>query len=92
MPVSGLVIRFASPPLRTATRATNAIAEVSGLSLGAQQNSATPAVLEALDYAAHDAALQQLLNIDGVCAVDVVFHDFSDVSEFGGMPHGRQRR
>ena len=90
MPVSGLVIRTVGKARDAGTHA--ALAEVSGLSLGAEQNSATPAVLEAHDYAEHDAALQQLLDIDGVCAVDVVFHDFSDVSEFGGMPHGRPRR
>jgi nitrate reductase NapAB chaperone NapD len=90
MPVSGLVIRTVDDARGDATHA--ALAAVSGLSLGDAHNSATPAVLEALDYADHDAALQQLLNIDGVCAVDVVFHDFSDVSEFGGMPRGRQRR
>jgi len=90
MPVSGLVIRTVSDARRDATH--TALADVRGLSLGDEQNSATPAVLEASDYAAHDAALQQLLDIAGVCAVDVVFHDFSDVSEFGGMPRGRQRR
>ena len=90
MPVSGLVIRTVDDARGDATQ--TALAKVSGLSLGAEQNSATPAVLEALDYATHDAALAQLLNVDGVCAVDVVFHDFSDVSEFGGMPRGRQRR
>ena len=89
MPVSGLVIRTVGDARRDSTH--TALAKVSGLSLGSEQNSTTPAVLEASDYAAHDAALQQVLDIVGVCAVDVVFHDFSDVSEFGGMPRGRQR-
>lgn len=87
MPLSGIVIRVSadgSPAVRAR------IAAVQGLELGAESPAALAAVIDAPDYPAHDAALTALSQLDGVCAVDVVFHDFSDVMEFDRLPR-RQR-
>lgn len=88
MPLSGIVIRVSAELSPAALRAR--VAQVPGLQLGAESRAALAGVIDAPDYAAHDAALTALSQLDGVCAVDVVFHDFSDVTEFDRLPR-RQR-
>ena len=83
MPISGLVIR-----LREASQAASVREElklVTCLELGQVQDNAVSAVIDALDYQSHDAALSGVQEIEGVCTVDVVFHDFSDLTEIAPM-------
>jgi hypothetical protein len=91
MPISGLLIRIASDSEQEVARTLERLREVAGLSLGEPCDAAAPAVLDALDYDAHDSALAAAMADPGVWAVDVVFHDFSDVSFFDRLPARNQR-
>jgi hypothetical protein len=88
MPISGVVIRLSVGADPRQVRAQ--LDAVDGLALGEPAHRAFPGVLDGRDYAAHDHALALLASLAGVCAVDVVFHDFSDVTEFDRLPR-RQR-
>jgi nitrate reductase NapAB chaperone NapD len=88
MPISAIVIRLAA---HTAPATVSArLAAVPGVELGDYASGALAGVVEASDYPAHDAALDALAEVHGVCAVDIVFHDFSDVTQFDRLPR-RQR-
>ncbi len=94
MPISGLLIRFLPPESADTELVRADLASIEGLELGQVAPRGISAVLEAADYARHDAALARLQDIPGVCAVDLVFHDFSDVTEFDRLPrrqHGARR-
>jgi nitrate reductase NapAB chaperone NapD len=95
MPVSGLVLTL------PATAATGAVAVTAGatltdtlarlrslpfLELGQADERRVAAVLDAPDYPTHDAHLDALRALPEIHWVDVVFHDFSDVSEFERPP------
>ncbi len=84
MPISGVVIRCA---LGVPTSEMSArLARISGLELGTCAPTGVAGVIDAPDYASHDAVLSALRDSEGVCAVDVVFHDFSDVNQFDRLP------
>jgi nitrate reductase NapAB chaperone NapD len=88
MPISGVVIRLSADADQSTVR--DHLAGLEGLELGQPAHDAFPGVVEGTDYARHDSLLAQLVALSGVCAVDVVFHDFSDVTEFDRLPR-RQR-
>jgi nitrate reductase NapAB chaperone NapD len=88
MPISGIVIRFL-PDLGEAPDLSH-LSSVAHVELGTRSSSATSAVIDAPDYPAHDASLSALRDVSGVCAVDIVFHDFSDVAVFGALPEKRR--
>ena len=79
MPISGIVIRV-HPGQAAAVR--GAVALSPELSLGDERMGALAAVIDAPDYLRHDALLDTLARTPGVCAVDIVFHDFSDTESF----------
>lgn len=89
MPISGVIIRASDRARAEALR--RELSDHSGLTLGEVESTALPAAVEAEDYPAHDALLEDLCRTAGVCAVDVVFHDFSDVTEFPGQPARRRK-
>lgn len=87
MPISGLVVTLD----RDHTACAAALAElraVPALELGEHSAGRLAAVLEADDYAVHDARLAALRAVPGVVWVDVVFHDFSDLRDFERPPRG----
>jgi hypothetical protein len=87
MPISGIVIRLTDATHERALRdAFEACAE---LSLGDAQSGAVAGVIDATDYLRHDALLAALARMTAVCAVDIVFHDFSDVEHFDRLPQRR---
>lgn len=90
MPISGVIIRFesASDP----ARARAGLECVPALELGATVEGAVVGVIDAGDYAGHDAALDRVAAAADVCAIDIVFHDFSDVHEFTRLPRRRGAR
>jgi uroporphyrinogen-III synthase len=89
MPITGVIVRFESAASRPDPASLRGLTHVA---IGSDTASACSAVVEAPDYAAHDAALAALGALPGVCAVDIVVHDFSDVTEFDGQPRGRRFR
>jgi len=88
MPISGIVVRLKNANSAEALRAW--IVPRGGLSFGVQRDAVLAAVVDAPDYATHDHLLSSLRDAPDVCAVDIVFHDFSDVNEFVKLP-ARQR-
>jgi nitrate reductase NapAB chaperone NapD len=92
MPISGLVIRLEPSEQGPSGELLDDLARVRGLSVGPVRGSALAAVLDADDYATHDAALEGVQRLPRVCSVDVVFHDFSDVEGFGSMPRSRREQ
>lgn len=90
MPVTGLLVRTVEPlgPERDALLLE--LTGIHGIELGESAPHAVCAVLEAPDYAGHDASLAQVRDLEGVSAVDIVFHDFSDVTQFGALPSRRR--
>ncbi len=89
MPISGLVIRTLNTTARARSALLTELRQVDGLALGETAAHGISAVLEAPSYAEHDASLNQLGELTGVSAIDIVFHDFSDVTQFGAMPRRR---
>ena len=84
MPISGVVIRVArGSNLAQVSASLSACAHVE---LGEGSQGALSAVIDAPDYPSHDRALTELGNAAHVCAVDIVFHDFSDVTCFESLP------
>ena len=88
MPISGIIIRLKSANSAEALHAP--IVPRDGVSFGLQRDAALAAVIDAPDYATHDRLLSSLRDAPEVCAVDIVFHDFSDVNGFVKLP-ARQR-
>ena len=88
MPISGIVIRVHDARAVNALRAS--MTQLQGVELGAQRDGALAASVDALDYPTHDALLDAIRAHPSVYAVDLVFHDFSDVSNFPQLPK-RQR-
>ena len=89
MPISGLVVTLDRD--RNACAAARAeLGAFPALELGEYAAGRLAAVLEAEDYAAHDARLTELRAVHGVVWVDVVFHDFSDLCDFERPPRGRR--
>lgn len=88
MPISGVIVRLRDTGCALAVRA--ALDGRAGIELGDTMCAQIAAVIDAHDYAAHDLLLSQLRGTEGVCAVDIVFHDFSDVRAFPRLPT-RQR-
>ena len=86
MPISGIVIRL-DPGQAAAVR--SAVARSPELSFGAERTGALAAVIDAPDYLRHDALLDTLAATPGVCAIDIVFHDFSDTESFDRPPKNR---
>ena len=87
MPLTSLVLTLTTPEGACELRHA-------GLTLGERNGSRIPAVLEADDYRAHDAALESLRRDPRISHLDIVFHDFSDVDAFGpgSLSGGRRRR
>ena len=90
MPISGLVIRLVCKDFAERTQTLDSLARIDGLELALDHVAGVAAVLDAPDYARHDAALSQVADTHGVCAIDVVSHEFSDVEQFDHLP--RQKR
>ena len=88
MPISGIVIRLV--PGCSPQSVAAALATLDCFELGTPQGAGMCGVIDAPDYAAHDAALDTLRDTRGVATVDLVFHDFSDVTSFDRLPR-RQR-
>jgi hypothetical protein len=84
MPVSAIVIRLA--PDAQPELAARELAAVAHVELGARTPNALAAVVAADTYPEHDAALDALGRSSGVCSVDIVLHDFSDVTQFDHLP------
>lgn len=90
MPTSGIVIRLRSGHGAAALRARlSEHSGLAGLELGEYRSGAIAGVIDAEDYPSHDAVLSALRDRADVCAVDIVFHDFSDTSEFPKLPARR---
>jgi hypothetical protein len=92
MPITSLVLT-----LREDRPAGDALArlrrDVPELELGDPQGARLPAVLDADTYENHDRGLRQLRDHQDVSFVDVVFHDFSDVTDFNQRaPRRREQR
>lgn len=87
MPVSGLVLTLARDHAVCAA-ALSDLRDFPALALGEHSAGRLAAVLEADDYARHDAHLAALRAVPGVVWVDVVFHDFSDLRDFERPPRG----
>ena len=85
MPLSSLVVSLAPEPVVNETCRRLAL-DITGLELGVANGRRIPAVLDAPDYETHDSSLEALRQDAGVLFVDVVFHDFSDVSTFASRP------
>lgn len=90
MPLSSLVVSLTPAPL--AETCTRLASDITGLDLGVPNGRRVPAVLDAPDYETHDRRLEALRQDEGVLFVDVVFHDFSDVSTFASRPKRRRRK
>jgi len=93
MPITGLVLTLDAHGERAGAARDRTLATLrafAALQLGELVAGRVPAVLEADDYAAHDARLDELRGVPGVAWVDVVFHDFSDLRDFERPP--RERR
>lgn len=89
MPVSGLVLtvpRAADQAGECSADALAALRSLAFLELGAAKDGRVAAVLDASDYPSHDAHLATLRALPQVTWIDVVFHDFSDVSDFERPP------
>jgi hypothetical protein len=84
VPISGIVIRLT--PGLDARGGSAQLASTPHLELGSARDSNIAAVIDAPDYPSHDAALRQIQSAAPVCAVDIVFHDFSDVTDFDFAP------
>ncbi len=93
MPISSLVLSLHANGRKDSLARTceRLRREVPGLELGLAQGVCVPAVLEAGAYEQHDEGLRRLRDDEDVAFVDVVLHDFSDVSEFGRRPRRRRR-
>ena len=91
MPISGLVVRSTHREPELAEALTAGLADLAHVEVGESRKGAAAVVVDAEDYEAHDLALERIRALPGVCAVDVVFHDFSDVNDFGRRPAGRRR-
>lgn len=88
MPVSGIVIRLAAGAEPSALSAE--LGALRGLALGDATPQGLACVVEAADYPTHDQLLDHVNGHPSVRAVDVVFHDFSDVNEFDTLPRRRR--
>lgn len=84
MPISGIVVRLTDRAQTASFRAAHH--GRAWLELGVDHEGAMAAVIDAPDYGEHDALLDGLRDDLRVCAIDIVFHDFSDVSEFPRLP------
>jgi nitrate reductase NapAB chaperone NapD len=84
MPISGVVIRVAAGT--DLARVSSSLGACAHVELGEGSLGALSAVIDAPDYPSHDRALTELGNAVDVCAVDIVFHDFSDVTDFESLP------
>lgn len=83
MPISGLVITTSPGAAHSdSSAAVTILRALPFLELGIVEGVHSAAVLSGDDYASHDAHLATLRALPEVLWVDVVFHDFSDVSEF----------
>lgn len=91
MPLSSLVVSLTPAPLVDET-CKRLVLDIVGLELGVANGRRVPAVLDAPDYETHDSSLEALRQDVGVLFVDVVFHDFSDVSTFASRPKRRGRK
>jgi nitrate reductase NapAB chaperone NapD len=87
MPISGVVVTL-DRDHATCAAALAELRAFSALELGEHAAGRLAAVLEADDYATHDARLVALRAVRGVVWVDVVFHDFSDLRDFERPPRG----
>lgn len=90
MPISGIVIRLTDLAQLSALRST--FSASTELSLGEARAGAVAGVIDAPDYARHDALLEAIAEAPAVSAVDIVFHDFSDVEHFDCLPKRRASR
>jgi len=88
MPISGLVLRLV--PGSASDHIEDVLSTLSSFEVGARSALQISGVIDALDYATHDAVLNELRELRGVCAVDIVFHDFSDVTHFDRLPKAQR--
>ena len=92
MPITSLVVSLIPEASEHLKRTCDRLQKLGSLELGQPQGLRLPVVVDADSYAIHDESLEALRNDPEVMLVDVVFHDFSDVTTFGQRPKRRRRR
>lgn len=91
MPISGLVLTLSEDPgLRLAL--LDALRLVPRVTVGEPRGGRLPIVTETGSIREDEALFEELVRTPGVLAVELAYHDFSDVEDFGGRPPGRRRR
>ncbi len=90
MPVCGLVLTVSEEPRRRAM-VRRALLQEPGVTLGADGGLRWPVVLETSDPRQEAARLDRIGSLPGVLAVEVAYHDFSDVEEVPRELTGRRR-
>lgn len=91
MPISGIVLTLV-PESRTRRDLLDSLSEDKRFTPGETQEDRLPLVCETPDMPSHRAAWHELEAMPGVRFVELAYHDFSDVEDFGEQPPPRRRR
>lgn len=91
MPVSGIVVTLESDAHARETLLER-LAGDGRFTVGETQGAHLPLVCDTSDLDGHRAAWHDLEAMPGVRFVELAYHDFSDVEDFGAQPPRRRRR
>ena len=91
MPVAGLVLTLAQDS-RLADAVTHELRIDPRVTLGERTGQQLPVVVETKTIAEDELTFEELSRAPGVVFVELAFHDFSDVEDFGDAPRPRRRR
>lgn len=91
MPVAGLVLTLAQDS-RLASAVTHGLRLDPRITLGERNGQQLPVVVETQTIAEDETAFEELSRAPGVVLVELAYHDFSDIEDFGDAPRPRRRR